>query len=320
MKKFTAIFAAIVLVASMAAVIPAHAAEEFSYVHIVASGNDPYATFNFSPDGNNTTIDPDTVKWAAIKYRTITETDNTGVQLIGQLYVNPAVEPFVPIKYVHSGNWEITVVDLNSVSEKTSLESAWNSSKYTDGSAVRFDPLESNRDAEAQDGENDVARVSDGDCIDIAFIAFFEKEEDAKAYDGTQNTPYCVIMPEDLEWGSGGNAMGDVEFVEGKKPRPETTPAVTTEAQTTEAQTTEAQTTEALTTEAENSEPISTEADNASDVVTTEAPEGTAEDTDTGVEEKTASKFPVWAIILIAVATVVLVAAIITALTKKKKA
>ena len=44
--------------------------------HIVASGNDPYATFTFH-DGKS--IDPDTCKWAAIKYRTITEKDNTGV-------------------------------------------------------------------------------------------------------------------------------------------------------------------------------------------------------------------------------------------------
>ena len=48
------------------------AGEEVAYAHIVASGNDPYAEFMFNPKGNNTEIDPDTVKWASVRYRTIT--------------------------------------------------------------------------------------------------------------------------------------------------------------------------------------------------------------------------------------------------------
>ena len=158
MKKIFAAILVFVMLAAVAA-IPAYAAEDFPYAHIVASGNDPYAEFEFNSGGNNSSIDPDAVKWAAVKYRTVTETDSTGVQLIGQLYISPAVEPFIPLKYEHTRQWEILVVDLTSVSEKTELASKWDSKNYTANSKIRFDPLESNRDAEAQDGDNDVARV-----------------------------------------------------------------------------------------------------------------------------------------------------------------
>ncbi|MBR4979492.1 MAG: hypothetical protein IKX77_02960, partial [Clostridia bacterium] len=173
--------------------------------------NDPYANFSFH-DGK--AIDPDTVKWAKIKYRTITKTDNTGVELIGQFYVNPAAEPFIPVKYNHTQKWETLVVDLTSVSEKASSGSIWDSAHYSGKTQIRFDPMESNRDAEAQDGEHDVARVQDGDCIDIAWIAFFESEADAKAYDGTQDTPAVIILPEDLESYTPGNAIKSIELME----------------------------------------------------------------------------------------------------------
>ena len=309
MKKLSALLLAALLIMSVICVIPVSAAEEFTYAHIVASGNDPYASFNFSPDGNHTTIDPDTVKWASIKYRTITETDNTGVQLIGQFYISPAVEPFVPIKYNHTKQWETLVVDLTSVSQKTSLESAWNSTKYTAVDSIRFDPLESNRDAEAQDGENDEARVQDGDSIDIAFIAFFDNEEDAKAYDGSQDTPYCIILPEDMEWFTGDNAIGSVEIVEGKKPRPETTPAPATDPVTTEADTTEPDTSAAPATDPADSSAPATDAPGTADVTTGES----------SVEKTESGKFPVWAIIIIAVAVVVLIAAILASVLGKKK-
>lgn len=310
MKKILAVLVIFVMLASAAA-IPAWSAEEFPYVHIVASGNDPYASFNFSPDGNNTSINPDTVKWACIKYRTVTETDTTGVQLIGQFYIMPAVEPFVPIKYNHTRQWETLVVDLTSVSEKTTLPSAWNSGKYTNTSAIRFDPLESNRDAEAQDGENDVARVSEGDSIDIAFIAFFENEEDAKAYDGTQDTPYCIILPDDLEWYNEGNAIEEVEVIDVKKPRPttdaETTEEITTAA-TTQEETTAAQTDDVTTaapvTDGETSGQTATEADTRAET--------------TG-DQTGKTGFPGWAIALIAAAGAVLVAAIVVLVAKNKK-
>ena len=209
MKKFIAALIVMVLVATAAAVT-ATAAGSFEYAHITASGNDPYANFVFH-DGKS--IDPDTVKWAAVKYRTITEKDNTGVQLIGQFYINPAAEPFIPVKYNHTQKWETIVVDMTTVSEKASSGSIWNSTRYTGTTAIRFDPLESNRDAEAADGEHDTAVVSDGDCIDIAWIAFFASEADAKAYDGTQDTPAAVLLPEDLAKGTGANAIGSVEVM-----------------------------------------------------------------------------------------------------------
>ncbi len=210
MKKLIAIAVVIIMAVSVFSAI-AEAADVLEYVHIEASGNDPYANFTFH-DG--ATIDPDTVKWAKIKYRTITETDNTGVQLIGQFYINPAAEPFVPVKYKHSQKWETLVIDLTSVSEKATVASKWNSSSYTGVSQIRFDPMESDRDAEAAHNEEDTAVVADGDCIDIAWIAFFESEADAKAYDGTQNTPAVILLPEDLAAYTPGNAIKSIELRE----------------------------------------------------------------------------------------------------------
>ena len=324
MKKFTAIAVAVLIVMSLVTVIPVHAAEEFSYAHITASGNDPYATFTFNPNGNHSTIDPETVKWAAIKYRTVTETDNTGVQLIGQLYVSPAVEPFIPIKYEHTRQWETIIVDLTSVSEKTELESVW-TTKYTDLSGIRFDPLESNRDAEAQDTENDVARVQDGDSIDIAFLAFFENEEDARAYDGTQDTPYCIILPEDLEWYAGDNAIDSVEVFDGKKPRPTEEATVTeepkddttvTEAEQTDVESTEAEATADNATGTENGNATEAQTDNASATDEQQTP-GTM--TEQSGDDNEGGKFPVWGIIAIAVAAVILAASIIVLVVNRKK-
>ena len=97
MRKTSAVLLAALIIMSALFLTPVSAADDFPYARITASGNDPHGTFNFSPDGKNDSIDPDTVKWASIKYRTITETDSTGVQLIGQFYIVPAMEPFVPM-------------------------------------------------------------------------------------------------------------------------------------------------------------------------------------------------------------------------------
>ena len=316
MKKALSLFIVAVFVFaafSAISVSAVKAGEDVAFAHIVASGNDPYAEFTFSPDGNHTTIDPDTVKWASVRYRTITECDNTGVQLIGQFYICSAAEPFIPIKYVHSGQWETIIVDMTSVSEKTTLASKWNSTSYTDKSKIRFDPLESNRDAEAAQSESDTAVVSDGDSIDIAWIAFFESEEDAKAYDGSQDTPYCIILPEDLEWPGGANNLPDPEVFK-TKPTVTDAPEVPTEPPTeapTEAPT----------------EPVSEQpAEPATDKQTEAPSDGTMEPTIGALTEAPAdpgkadnNKFPTWAIILIAVAAVVLVCVIVMSVVSAKK-
>ncbi len=323
MKKLSAAILVAVLLVSVLSVIQVNAADDFTYAHIVASGTDPYATFNFNPNGNHTTIDPDTVKWASIKYRTVTETDNTGVQLTGQLYINPAVEPFIPIKYNHTKQWETLVIDLTSVSEKTSLSSAWNSSKYTAVEGIRFDPLEPDRDAEAQDTEHDTAVVSDGDSIDIAYIAFFESEEDAKNYDGTQDTPYCIILPEDLEWYSSDNSIGSVDIYEPKKPA-QTTAEATKEETKEETQTTAEETKEETKEESQTTAEATkeeTKADTQDDIALSTDAATKAADTaaTTDAQPSGGSGFPVWGIVVIAVAAVVLVAAIIALAVKKKK-
>lgn len=187
MKKISAIILAIFMLSLTLCAVPAFAAESFDYVKFTASGNDPYVNYTF-----DTAIDTSKVTWAVVKYRTVTKTDNTGVDLLGQIYVSPAAEPFVPVKWNHSQSWELIVVDLTSVSASTTLASAWTASA---GTGFRFDPIESNRDAEAA-SDSDTAVVSSGDSIDVAFIAFFETESAAKAFDGT-GTGYAALLGPD---------------------------------------------------------------------------------------------------------------------------
>ncbi len=174
--------------------------EELEYVAFFALGNDPYATFAFSKDGKNDEIDPDTVTWAAIRYRTVTKEDNNGNPLTGQFYISPAAEPFVPIVWNHTEKWETVIVDMTSVREGTELVSKWNSSSYTSTTTIRFDPMESLRDAEAAQNELDDNIVLEDSEIDIAWIAFFETKEEAEAFDGKDMTaPYCVLTVLELE-------------------------------------------------------------------------------------------------------------------------
>ena len=186
-----------------AAEAPAEAVEgAFDYVHYVASGNDPYATYENSID-----IDPEVVTWAQIKYRTITEKDSLDNTLTGQIYITPAAEPFIPVKWNHTGNWETIVVDLTSVSEKTTLASLW---KDSIGLGFRFDIMESNRDAEANSAD-DPAVVLPDSAIDIAYIAFFESEDAAKAFDGVNGTPAAFLGAEDLlVYSSSNNVSSEV--------------------------------------------------------------------------------------------------------------
>jgi len=212
MKKFFVLTLALAMLLSIASFA------DFDYAHFVAAGNDPYGTIKFDE-----TIDPATTKWAAIKYRTVTKTDNTGVDLIGQIYIDPAAEPFCPVKWNHSQKWETIVVDLTSVSEKTTLTEIWTGAA---GTGFRLDPMESNRDAEAASNSTDTAVVADGDSIDIAYIAFFNSEADAKAFDGT-NGAVALITAEDLAAIAVGNNLSvevKTEVEAAPAPAPEVTP------------------------------------------------------------------------------------------------
>lgn len=197
MKKFTAVLLSLAIVALMIAgfSMSAFAFDEFyDYVTFTATGDDPYAAFKFGNSGKNQSIDPDTVIWAAVRYRTVSEKDTDGVLYHGQFYIMPFVEPCIPIEYKFTGNWETVVVDLLTVSDDTRLDSKWASEFYTTTNKIRFDPLESSRDPEQISDEYDPA-VESGAKIDIAWICFFENEEDARAYTGREDTPYCVLGP-----------------------------------------------------------------------------------------------------------------------------
>ena len=173
--------------------------EELEFARFVATGNDPYGTFIFKDlDGDNVVIDPDDVLWAAVRYRTISQYDTTGVEFGGQLYVVPPAEPFIPVTYVHSGQWETAIVNLTSVSSKTELDSKWDSISYGSKDRIRFDPLEPDRDAEADEQEGTSGKVKKGDSIDIAWIAFFEDEYSARAYSGRERTPVAILNADAL--------------------------------------------------------------------------------------------------------------------------
>ncbi|MBO5076688.1 MAG: hypothetical protein J5584_03720, partial [Clostridia bacterium] len=156
-------------------------------------GFDPYASFQFSENGQNDTIDPDSVQWAAIRYRTAAQYNEDNVEYISQFYVYPPAEPFIPVHYNYSGEWETVIVDMTSVAALYGRESIWNSTGYTDTRYIRLDPLEPDRDADNFDDSTGRGKVIEGDYIDIAWIAFFESEADAKAYTGTEDTPYCLL-------------------------------------------------------------------------------------------------------------------------------
>ncbi|MBP5633131.1 MAG: hypothetical protein J6Y21_10270 [Clostridia bacterium] len=198
MKRKIALFTAIVMCAVfMLASVPAFAEEEKpadeKYARFIALGNDPYATFKFSASGKNTNIDPETVVWAAIRYRTESQYDSTGVEYKAQFYVNPANEPCVPVTYKFTKNWETSIIDCTATNEDTSLDSKWNSGGYTSTGEVRFDPLEPDRDSEDTSQDEVNGQVQKDDYIDVAWIAFFEKKEDAEAYTGVEDTPYCIL-------------------------------------------------------------------------------------------------------------------------------
>lgn len=209
MKKFFVLTIALAMLLSIASFA------DFDYAHYVADNNDPYTTYKFDE-----TIDTSKVTWAAIKYRTVTKTDSTGVDLIGQIYIDPAAEPFCPVKWNHTQEWETIVVDLTSVSEKTTMTEKWTGSA---GTGFRLDPMESNRDAEANVGTDlDDAKVQAGDSIDIAYIAFFETEAAAKAFDGT-NGAVALFTAEDLAV-TGERFTAEVMTEKEAAPAPEVTP------------------------------------------------------------------------------------------------
>lgn len=185
---------------------------ETEYVRLINQNSDPHAIFDFSEKGNHSTIDPDTVKWAAVRHRTAARYNPNNIEYIGQIYITPAKQPYIPLRYIYSGEWETLVVDMTSVAALPGSESVWDSEHYTETQGIRIDPLEPDWDADGYDSSTDRGVVGEGDYVDIAWIAFFEKEEDARAYTGTENTPYCLIDADSLAHPHAGRHM-DNEYI-----------------------------------------------------------------------------------------------------------
>ncbi|MBR6933882.1 MAG: PT domain-containing protein [Clostridia bacterium] len=185
---------------------------ETEYVRFINQNSDPHAIFDFSENGHHSTIDPDTVKWAAVRHRTAARYNPNNIEYIGQLYITPAKQPYIPLRYVYTGEWETLIVDLTSVAVLPGSESVWDSENYTETQGIRIDPLEPDWDADGYDSSIDRGVVGEGDYVDIAWIAFFEKEEDARAYTGTESTPYCLLDAKSLAAPHAGRHL-DHEYI-----------------------------------------------------------------------------------------------------------
>ena len=111
MKKILSLLTVLALTVSLAAgsLTTAFAADanttgaestDPEYVRFIGGGFDPYASFEFSSNGQNDEIDPDAVRWAAIRHRTSARYNENNVEYIAQFYVIPAAEPFIPAHYI----------------------------------------------------------------------------------------------------------------------------------------------------------------------------------------------------------------------------
>ena len=169
MNKILTLVMTIVMIATLSVAAMAETIE-FDYARFTAAGNDPNGTFEIGA------IDRTVTKWAVIKYRTITEKDSTGVQIKGQIYAK-AAEPHCLVTWNHSQQWETVVLDLTTTFDNGATPEIWTTTTDT---TFRFDMMESNRDAVANTTD-DPAVIEEGSQIDIAYIAFYNSEADAKA-------------------------------------------------------------------------------------------------------------------------------------------
>ena len=197
MKKILSLAVALVLMAlCFTTTAFAENAEPEDYTRLIAMGMDPYGIITLDE-----TIDPDTVKWAVVYYRLNSPLDSKGIGYVGQFFVVPAQEPHIVVEYdtTTAGEWKKTVVDMTNVGVE-GMTSQWTSSTtMADFGLIRFDPMEINRFDPIYGGEVlEGAHVQDGDNIDIAYIAFFDSEEKANEFDGTQDTYVTMITPDML--------------------------------------------------------------------------------------------------------------------------
>ena len=156
---------------NMPDVAPVDSGGYFNYAYIEANGGDPYFYAKFN---NYHTIDADSVKWVSIKYRS--DAENEGNYM--QIYAFPPAEPCARCDLKNTGEWETGVFYVGDAAH-------WNGTEYERTTTVRIDPV------------NDDCAY-EGACLEIAWIAFFTSEEEAYAYNGTQLTPACIVLPEDI--------------------------------------------------------------------------------------------------------------------------
>ncbi|MBR4960934.1 MAG: hypothetical protein IKY52_08565 [Clostridia bacterium] len=167
-ELFTRIMAALLTVVMIATLSVAVMAEtiEFDYARFTATGEETNGTFGFGMP-----LDLNVVKWAVMKYRTVSQIEDSDLQLRAQFYAKDA-GPYTLLLGGHNKQWETVVIDMVSLYANVATPETWTSSDVID---FRFDVITSNRDAV---GNTDHI-IAVGSQLDIAYIAFYGSEEDA---------------------------------------------------------------------------------------------------------------------------------------------
>ena len=198
MKKIISFALILVMTAALvAAVVPVNALApdgDVTYARITASGGDPYFYAHYDGD---ITIDVTKAKFASIKYRS----DNAGSPAKIEIYASSPVggSPSAPLN--HDGNWNTVVMDISNCPN-------WDGSQWGSASdqQLRLDPL---------DGS-----VTEGMYIDIAWVALFETEAQANAFDGTQTNYTAIITPAHMATEGARNAISSITLCNAPVPAP----------------------------------------------------------------------------------------------------
>ena len=144
-----------------------------TFAHIETTGDDPWVVLKPAQETDVAN------KYAAIKYRT-TADDSCG----GGAFYTLIAEPHAEYDLVKDGEWHTAVCDLSvaSVANGGGANTSWN------GQFNRMDIL------------NGAPVLNPGQKIDIAWVAFFDNEADAAAYDGAASAETTgLVNPADYD-------------------------------------------------------------------------------------------------------------------------
>ncbi len=138
--------------------------DEGGFARITSAGDDPFIAINPVPTTDVAN------KYAAIKYRSTSE-KSTGIEIYTEI-----AEPHATTSeaFQNDGQWHTIVIDLSTAGAQ------WK------GNFSRLDPM-------------NAAGLPAGEVIDIAWVAIFADENDAKAYTGPSEPTAPVDDPTPAE-------------------------------------------------------------------------------------------------------------------------